>query len=85
MIGIETAGKGLDVGAKTEGMHGDLAPVLWCGWPDWADDELRALIEALGVEPGTREAQDLCLEYVAQDAKLTADVYSAILDRRYVW
>lgn len=83
-IGLETAGNGLGVGQKTEGMHGDLAPVLWCGWPDWADDDLRQRIGTLGVEPGTRAAQNLCLEYVAQDAKLTADVYRAILTKMHL-
>lgn len=85
MIGLETCGQGLRVGQKTEGMHGDLAPILWSGWPDWAGDEIRARVESLGVEPGTKEAQALCLEYVGQDAKLTADVYEAILETRRVY
>jgi len=41
---------------------------------------MRTEVEALGIEPGTREAQDLCLEYVGQDARLTVDVYAAILE-----
>ena len=87
MVALEKAGQGLGVGSKTEGMHGDLAPILWNGWPsDWSDDldenvtRMRAAIETLGVVAGTREAQNLCLEYVGQDAKLTADVYRAICE-----
>jgi len=93
MVGLETAGKGLNVGAKTEGMHGDLAPILWSGWPDeLVDDQgegatrMRSQIELLDVAVGTREAQDLCLIYVAQDAKLTADVYRAVCEgKRLPW
>ena len=29
MIGLNTAAKGLGVEGKTEGMHGDLAPIMW--------------------------------------------------------
>ena len=92
MTGLAKLSEGLGVGGKTEGMHGDLAPIVWSGWPaDWSDDldenatRMRAEIEALGVEVGTREAQDLCLEYVGQDAKLTADVYTALLEQGHVY
>jgi hypothetical protein len=83
--------EGLKVGTKTEGMHGDLAPYLWNGYPSSGDDldadlaDVRAAIEPLGVEPGTRAAQDLCLEYVAQDARITADTYTALLEQGHVY
>ena len=31
MIGLETCARGLGLEGKTEGMHGDLAPILWNG------------------------------------------------------
>ena len=85
MTGLAKLSEGLGVGGKTEGMHGDLAPFIWSGNLEAATDEQREQISALSVEPGTRKAQDLCLEYVGQDAKLTADVYKALLDQRYVY
>ena len=85
MIGLETCGLGLVVGTKTEGMHGDLAPILWSGYPDWADDELRARVKSLDAEPGTPAAQALCLEYVGQDAKLTAAIYEGLIKQRQVY
>jgi hypothetical protein len=82
MIGLDTMAHGLGVGGKTEGMHGDLAPLLWNGLSSDTPDKARQAIATLGVEPGTRVAQALCLEYVAQDAKLTADVYEGLLEKR---
>lgn len=29
MVGLDTAAKGMNLAGKTEGMHGDLAPVMW--------------------------------------------------------
>jgi hypothetical protein len=57
MIGLNAAAHGLGLEGKTEGMHGDLAPVMW----------------GQGVE-----AQEKVLEYVAQDARTTFDVYQAV-------
>ena len=85
MIGLNTAAQGLGVGQKTEGMHGDLAPLLWTGDLSSATDEQRAQIAALTIKPGTREAQNLCLEYVEQDARLTAAVYEALIKQGYVY
>ena len=61
MIGLETAAKGQDLQGKTEGMHGDLAPVMW----KQGEDE-RAKV----------------LEYVQQDAVVTANVYRALVDNK---
>jgi hypothetical protein len=84
--------EGLGVGTKTEGMHGDLAPILWNGWPDgWYEDEehaeIREGIKALDFPgaPGRRSAQDLCLEYVAQDARITADTYTGLIEQGHVY
>jgi len=85
MTGLAKLSEGLGVGGKTEGMHGDLAPYVWNGLPGDADDETKASLLSLGVEPGSRAAQDLCLEYVGQDAKLTADVYTALLEKGLVY
>lgn len=86
MIGLETCAHGLGVGSKTEGMHGDLAPILW-NFRGWAgiDAGTRVRVEALGVRPGTREAQNLCLKYVEQDVRLTAAVYEALLRQGQVY
>jgi len=91
MIGLDTAAHGLGLHGKTEGMHGDLAPYLWNGsvpfdddWTEPTEEQATALL-ALGVNPGTREAQDLCLEYVAQDVRTTAEVYEALLDQGSVY
>ena len=88
MIGLDKAAKGLRVGGKTDGMHGDLAPILWSGDLSTATTEQREnimhffpLLEAAG----TRAAQDLCLEYVGQDARATMDVYNAIVEKKKVW
>jgi hypothetical protein len=58
MCGLDAAAKGMGLSGKTEGMHGDLAPVMW--------------------KQG-RQDQDRVLEYVAQDVRITAWVYEAIL------
>ena len=85
MIGLDTAGKGLAVGQKTVGMHGDLAPLLWTGDLVDIDEETRQRLAALPVKPGTREAQDLCLEYVQQDTVLTAAVYDALIKQGHIY
>jgi len=95
MAKLVKVAQGLDVGNKTEGMHGGLAPVLWTGnWPDIQDEqdlaELRAQVQALalaqgaGFMPGNRMAQDLVCEYVGQDVILTMDVCQALIQRRSV-
>lgn len=81
--------QGLGVGSKTAGMHGALAPVLWSNvWPETLDEEgeaaLRADIEGLALAPGSRAAQDLVLEYVANDVDITLASYMALCQRRSV-
>lgn len=89
MIGLETAANALKVGGKTEGMHGDLAPLLWSGDLSTASIEqkenIMALLDGRIEEAGSREAQDLCLEYVGQDVKATMDVYKALVEQKEVW
>lgn len=34
MVGLDTAAKGMGLEGKTEGMHGDLAPVMWVQGPE---------------------------------------------------
>jgi hypothetical protein len=84
MISLDTAAEAMKVQGKTEGMHGDLAPLMWSGEMQHASDEQKTQINALNVIPGSRSAQNLCLEYVLQDAKATADVYAAIIAAPYV-
>ena len=85
MIGLGTCAKGLGVGSKTEGMHGDLAPILWTGDLSIATDEQRDRVSKLDVVPGSREAQNLCLVYVKQDVYLTAKVYEALISKGHVY
>lgn len=82
-IKLDVAARALGVGGKTEGMTGALAPILWTGiLPDVGPKETQEqdrAIAKLGLKPGSRSAQELCLEYVAQDAVCTLEVYEAIL------
>lgn len=91
MIGLEKCAKGLRVSGKTEGMHGDLAPLLWSGDLSTVSDEQLESIAGFfdGGNPddfaGSRAAQDLCLEYVGQDSRATMNVYNALVEKREVW
>jgi hypothetical protein len=94
MCGLDKAAKAMGFPGKTEGMHGSLAPVMWCGmtgeYANWrigqlkldgkSDDEANEIMasEFLGMEPGTRDAQDKVLEYVGQDAVTTLQVVTAV-------
>ena len=85
MMKLEKAAQALRVGGKTKGMSGALAPVLWTGlYPQLEPLDRQVLdqqIVTLGLKPGTRAAQDLCLEYVGQDALCTLEVYEALLKK----
>lgn len=59
-VGLDAVAKGLGLAGKTEGMHGDLAPVYW----------------RQGLEK-----QESVLEYVSQDVRTTAEVYTEIIKR----
>lgn len=79
-IGLSKMAAALDVQGKLEGMHGSLAPYVWTGISGAPED-----LSSLGVVPGTLEAQELCIEYVKQDAKATYDIYDALLAKGYVY
>lgn len=80
MVGLNTAAHGLGLSGKTEGMHGDLAPILWNPPERELTDQEAVAVYELGVTPGTVEARQLCVDYVKQDAVTTLEVYQA-LDR----
>jgi len=84
MISLDTAAHALGLSGKTEGMAGYLAPILWNPERTTFSDEEAADIEALGVVPGTKAAQALCLTYVGQDAVTTADVYRLLVEDKYL-
>jgi hypothetical protein len=85
MIKLDKMAQGLGVQGKTEGMHGDLAPILWNGYSEATEQEAKDAIQALGVEPGTREAQDLCLVYVLGDVQATTNVYTTLARKGYTY
>jgi hypothetical protein len=81
-LGLEKACVGNGVEGKMEGMHGDLAPLLWNPICDFEiTEEQTAAMDALGVEPGSQEARQLVLEYVEQNIKALSDLYEAILPK----
>ena len=47
-------------------------------------EDVKSAGDQVGVVPGTREAQDLCLAYVGQDAVATGQLWEAILEKRYL-
>jgi hypothetical protein len=75
-VGLEAVCRGFGLGAKLDGMHGDLAPEMWTGYVDKA--RRQELMEITGIEPGTTVAQRRVLEYVMRDAKMTYDAYEQI-------
>lgn len=83
MCKLQAASVGMGLEGKLEGMKGSLAPVMWTGQGD-DPFAVKAIGEPFGVVPGTREAQDLCLAYVGQDAVATGKLYEAILDARHL-
>lgn len=87
MIGLQKAADALRVQGKTKGMHGDLAPLLWSGDLSTASDEQKAsIIDLLADAPaGSKWAQELCLEYVIQDAQATLNVYLELVNQKEVW
>jgi hypothetical protein len=78
-IGLQKAAEGLGVGGKLGGMHGSIAPLMWnADFPASSQDEAEKVI-GTGLRRGSKEAQDLCIKYVIQDAKATHDIYQALL------
>lgn len=84
MCGLDTACRGMGVQGKLDGMHGDLAPIMWSGCPD--PFQADSLTKNLGEAPGTRGAQDLVLRYVAQDVAATTNLIHAVdAQHRLIW
>jgi len=83
MISLDTAAHALKLSGKTIGMHGSLAPILWNPTRELSEEEILHIKE-LGVIPGTRSAQSLCLQYVAQDARTSVDVYYALVKKKSI-
>jgi hypothetical protein len=79
MIGLESCAKGLGLEGKMNGLSGDLAPILWTGGGKTITDEQRQAIDVLNVNPGTKDAQELVLKYVQQDARTTGLVYEELI------
>ena len=78
MIGLDTAANALQVQGKAKGMSGSLAPLLWTGEGDPTEED-HEMMKKLGVLPGTAAAQELCLDYVRQDAVATSNVMRAMI------
>lgn len=77
-VGLDTAAKGMGLPGKTEGMHGDLAPLMW-------QDDPQGLIDAGYPELAEMtplERRNKVLEYLVQDVKTTLDVARAVQDAR---
>lgn len=98
MVKLAKIAEGLEVGSKMAGMKGALAPVLWSNvWPDdiapedrtefspMSRAEIAQGIEALGVAPGTRAAQEMVLKYVGIDANVTLAAYDGLVRSRAVY
>lgn len=82
MCKLDAANKALGLAGKLEGMHGALAPVLWSGMsedPVFYDDGIQSDIKSLNVHPGSRAAQELCLDYVGQDCIATVELFEKVL------
>lgn len=77
-LGLDTAAKGMGLPGKTEGMHGDLAPLMWM-------DDPQGLIDAghpdLAAIPAP-ERRKKVLEYLKQDVRTTLDVARAVQDAK---
>jgi len=79
MISLDKAAHALGAAGKTEGMRGDLAPLLWTGLPDWEMSESQGkMIAETGLVPGSSEARQHVIDYVKQDAITTALVYAGL-------
>lgn len=81
MIGLDKAAVGLGLAGKTEGMHGDLAPLLWNGVPSTialSEGQYKAIA---GHDLGTAQERRRVIEYVEQDARTTAQVYRRLAER----
>jgi hypothetical protein len=86
MIGLDTAAKALGLAGKLPGMDGKLAPLLWNAPDRPLTDGEREALDALRVEPGSIHARRLCVDYVKQDARTTAEVYEALMrERSLIW
>jgi len=77
-IGLQKAAESLGLSGKLEGMHGSLAPLMWNAEFEILSPEDASEISAMGLTRGSKEAQDLCIKYVVQDARTTYDVYNGI-------
>ena len=79
-IGLQKMSEALNVRGKLEGMHGSLAPYMWTGNETGVIPEMAMEIEKFNVDPGSMEAQEICLDYVKQDARATYDIYQGLFD-----
>ena len=84
-IGLQKMSEAVGVRGKLEGMHGSLAPYMWTGNPTGVDPDAMLEVEHFMADAGSMEAQEICLDYVKQDARATYDVYQGILDARNVF
>ena len=79
MAGMDKTAKAMGLSGKTKGMSGEFAPPMWSGT---ADDEMIAKIRAaFNVMPGSRDAQEIVIEYVKQDAITTVEVVKAVAEK----
>jgi len=80
-IGLQKMSEALNIRGKLEGMHGSLAPYMWTGNPTGiTEDDINGVANIFGVEAGSMESQELCIDYVKQDARATYDIYQGLFD-----
>jgi len=84
-IGLQKMADALGATGKLDGMHGSLAPYMWTGNPAGVSAEELGEVDNFAVAAGSIEAQELCLDYVKQDAKATYNVYKAIMNTRNIY
>ncbi len=84
-IGLQKMSDALHVMGKLEGMHGSLAPYMWTGNPTGVSPEALEEVARFWAVAGSMEAQEICLDYVKQDAKATYDIYQALMATRSVY
>lgn len=82
MAGLQKTCEGMGVTGKLEGMHGDMAPIMWGGTDDW--EKHVELADLFGCAPGSTAAQQLVIKYVVQDVKATLDVTRAIEQHGFI-
>lgn len=79
MIGLDKMAKGLGLPGKLEGMEGKLVPYMWTG-KDVPPEIENKIMSSFGTPSGSREAQEIVLKYVRQDAVTTSEVPDGVLE-----